>query len=130
MLDPPFRFPTPSPHTGNSSLLPLCPDPSEAQIGQINKSLTGPVVWAGQEAGIGSSVLPSPGLSIVMGAVLRRIPLAVLFGIFLYMGVTSLSGIQLSQRLLLIFMPAKHHPEQPYVTKVRPSCVELGTWLS
>ena len=53
-----------------------------------------------------------------MGAVLRRIPLAVLFGIFLYMGVTSLSGIQLSQRLLLILMPAKHHPEQPYVTKV------------
>lgn len=67
------------------------------------------------------------GLSIVMGAVLRRIPLAVLFGIFLYMGVTSLSGIQLSQRLLLIFMPAKHHPEQPYVTKVRPKCMELGT---
>ncbi|XP_062048707.1 anion exchange protein 3 isoform X3 [Lepus europaeus] len=59
------------------------------------------------------------GLSIVMGAVLRRIPLAVLFGIFLYMGVTSLSGIQLSQRLLLILMPAKHHPEQPYVTKDR-----------
>lgn len=56
-----------------------------------------------------------------MGAVLRRIPLAVLFGIFLYMGVTSLSGIQLSQRLLLILMPAKHHPEQPYVTKVRPA---------
>uniref|UniRef100_A0A8D1MAL8 Anion exchange protein n=1 Tax=Sus scrofa TaxID=9823 RepID=A0A8D1MAL8_PIG len=72
------------------------------------------------------------GLSIVMGAVLRRIPLAVLFGIFLYMGVTSLSGIQLSQRLLLILMPAKHHPEQPYVTKVKTwrmhlfTCIQLG----
>lgn len=63
-----------------------------------------------------------------MGAVLRRIPLAVLFGIFLYMGVTSLSGIQLSQRLLLILMPAKHHPEQPYVTKVGPGSVEVGRW--
>lgn len=61
-----------------------------------------------------------------MGAVLRRIPLAVLFGIFLYMGVTSLSGIQLSQRLLLILMPAKHHPEQPYVTKVEPGSVAVG----
>lgn len=61
-----------------------------------------------------------------MGAVLRQIPLAVLFGIFLYMGVTSLSGIQLSQRLLLIFMPAKHHPEQPYVTKVRPGGMQVG----
>ncbi|KAB0399292.1 hypothetical protein E2I00_003110, partial [Balaenoptera physalus] len=68
------------------------------------------------------------GLSIVMGAVLRRIPLAVLFGIFLYMGVTSLSGIQLSQRLLLILMPAKHHPEQPYVTKVGPGGTEVKTW--
>uniref|UniRef100_A0A8C9AQS7 Anion exchange protein n=1 Tax=Prolemur simus TaxID=1328070 RepID=A0A8C9AQS7_PROSS len=72
------------------------------------------------------------GLSIVMGAVLRRIPLAVLFGIFLYMGITSLSGIQLSQRLLLILMPAKHHPEQPYVTKVKTwrmhlfTCIQLG----
>lgn len=64
-----------------------------------------------------------------MGAVLRQIPLAVLFGIFLYMGVTSLSGIQLSQRLLLIFMPAKHHPEQPYVTKVRPGSMEVGSWV-
>lgn len=71
---------------------------------------------------------PPPGLSIVMGAVLRRIPLAVLFGIFLYMGVTSLSGIQLSQRLLLILMPAKHHPEQPYVTKVGLGSMEMGRW--
>lgn len=63
-----------------------------------------------------------------MGAVLRRIPLAVLFGIFLYMGVTSLSGIQLSQRLLLILMPAKHHPEQPYVTKVGPGSMAVGRW--
>ncbi|ELV10660.1 Anion exchange protein 2 [Tupaia chinensis] len=69
------------------------------------------------------------GLSIVMGAVLRRIPLAVLFGIFLYMGVTSLSGIQLSQRLLLILMPAKHHPEQPYVTKVKTWRMHLFTCI-
>ena len=64
-----------------------------------------------------------------MGAVLRQIPLAVLFGIFLYMGVTSLSGIQLSRRLLLILRPAKHHPEEPYVTKVWPGSVEVGRWV-
>ncbi|XP_007501706.1 anion exchange protein 3 isoform X8 [Monodelphis domestica] len=72
------------------------------------------------------------GLSIVMGPMLRRIPLAVLFGIFLYMGVTSLIGIQLSQRLLLLLMPAKHHPDEPYVTKVKTwrmhlfTCIQLG----
>ncbi|XP_019493888.1 PREDICTED: anion exchange protein 3 isoform X8 [Hipposideros armiger] len=100
--------------------------------GVLIASLVGLPILAGLCERSGRSVSPPPGLSIVMGAVLRRIPLAVLFGIFLYMGVTSLSGIQLSQRLLLIFMPAKHHPEQPYVTKVKTwrmhlfTCIQLG----
>ncbi|KAA8588386.1 hypothetical protein FQN60_001580 [Etheostoma spectabile] len=42
------------------------------------------------------------GMSIVMTNVLRLIPLAVLFGIFLYMGVTSLTGIQLYERITLM----------------------------
>ncbi|KAF3857594.1 hypothetical protein F7725_010795 [Dissostichus mawsoni] len=49
--------------------------------------------------------------------VLRQIPLAVLFGIFLYMGVMSLNGIQLTERLILLFMPPKYHPDQNYVRK-------------
>ncbi|CAM9339868.1 unnamed protein product [Lampetra fluviatilis] len=59
------------------------------------------------------------GLSVVLGEVLRRIPLAVLFGIFLYMGVTSVNGIQMYDRLLLAFMPAKHHPDSAYASKVK-----------
>ncbi|NXV77672.1 B3A2 protein, partial [Atlantisia rogersi] len=58
------------------------------------------------------------GLSIVIGALLQKIPLAVLFGIFLYMGVTSLNGIQFYERLQLLLMPPKHHPDVPYVKKV------------
>lgn len=58
------------------------------------------------------------GMSIVMTDVLRLIPLAVLFGIFLYMGVTSLTGIQLYERITLMVTPAKHHPDHIYVTKV------------
>lgn len=61
---------------------------------------------------------PSLGLSIVIGELLRQIPLAVLFGIFLYMGVTSLNGIQFYERLQLLLMPPKHHPDVPYVKKV------------
>lgn len=53
-----------------------------------------------------------------MTDVLRLIPLAVLFGIFLYMGVTSLTGIQLYERITLMVTPAKHHPDHIYVTKV------------
>ncbi|XP_004684149.2 PREDICTED: band 3 anion transport protein [Condylura cristata] len=59
------------------------------------------------------------GLSILMGPILSRIPLAVLFGIFLYMGVTSLSGIQLFDRILLLLKPPKHHPDVPYVKRVK-----------
>uniref|UniRef100_A0A8C3HDU2 Anion exchange protein n=1 Tax=Chrysemys picta bellii TaxID=8478 RepID=A0A8C3HDU2_CHRPI len=59
------------------------------------------------------------GLSIVIGDLLRHIPLAVLFGIFLYMGVTSLNGIQFYERLHLLLMPPKHHPDVTYVKKRR-----------
>lgn len=57
-------------------------------------------------------------MSIVMTDLLRIIPLAVLFGIFLYMGITSLTGIQLYERITLMVTPAKHHPDHIYVTKV------------
>ncbi|XP_031469674.1 anion exchange protein 2 isoform X2 [Phasianus colchicus] len=69
------------------------------------------------------------GLSIVIGELLRQIPLAVLFGIFLYMGVTSLNGIQFYERLQLLLMPPKHHPDVPYVKKVRTLRMHLFTGL-
>uniref|UniRef100_A0A8D2JIE4 Anion exchange protein n=1 Tax=Varanus komodoensis TaxID=61221 RepID=A0A8D2JIE4_VARKO len=69
------------------------------------------------------------GLSIVIGDLLRKIPLAVLFGIFLYMGVTSLNGIQFYERLHLLLMPPKHHPDVPYVKKVRTVRMHLFTLL-
>lgn len=68
---------------------------------------------------------PLSGLSIVIGDVLRQIPLAVLFGIFLYMGVMSLNGIQLTDRLILLLMPPKYHPDHNYVRKVRPPLGQL-----
>lgn len=67
-------------------------------------------------------VLPA-GVSILMGPILRHIPLAVLFGIFLYMGVTSLSGIQLFDRILLLLKPRKYYPDLPYAMRV---CSRLG----
>lgn len=72
-------------------------------------------------------LLPT-GLSILMGPILSHIPLAVLFGIFLYMGVTSLSGIQLFDRILLLFKPSKYHPDIPYAKRVQspPSCPGQG----
>uniref|UniRef100_A0A8C8LLE1 Anion exchange protein n=1 Tax=Oncorhynchus tshawytscha TaxID=74940 RepID=A0A8C8LLE1_ONCTS len=59
------------------------------------------------------------GLSIVIGDLLRQIPIAVLFGIFLYMGVMSLNGIQFTERLMLLLMPPKYHPDHTYVKTLR-----------
>ncbi|XP_040186468.1 band 3 anion transport protein isoform X2 [Rana temporaria] len=59
------------------------------------------------------------GLSILMEPVLSLIPLPVLFGIFLYMGVTSLNGIQLFDRIMLTLKPPKYHPKESYVTRVK-----------
>uniref|UniRef100_A0A8C6UBQ1 Anion exchange protein n=1 Tax=Neogobius melanostomus TaxID=47308 RepID=A0A8C6UBQ1_9GOBI len=67
------------------------------------------------------------GLSIVIGELLRKIPLAVLFGIFLYMGVMSLNGIQLTERMMLLLMPPKYHPDHTYVRKVRTLRMHLFT---
>lgn len=54
----------------------------------------------------------------MIGDLLRQIPIAVLFGIFLYMGVMSLNGIQFTERLMLLLMPPKYHPDHTYVRKV------------
>uniref|UniRef100_A0A1A8ILL6 Anion exchange protein n=1 Tax=Nothobranchius kuhntae TaxID=321403 RepID=A0A1A8ILL6_NOTKU len=69
------------------------------------------------------------GLSIVISDLLRQIPLAVLFGIFLYMGVMSLNGIQLTERMKLLLMPPKYHPDHTYVRKVRTWRMHLFTCI-
>ncbi|KAM8729254.1 solute carrier family 4 member 1b (Diego blood group) [Acanthopagrus schlegelii] len=67
------------------------------------------------------------GLSILIEPVLKTIPMAALFGIFLYMGVTSLSGIQLWDRMLLLLIPKKYHPDEPYATRVKTGRMHLFT---
>jgi len=41
-----------------------------------------------------------------------------MFGVLLYLGVCSLAGIQLIDRLIMMFMPPKYHPDVQYVRKV------------
>uniref|UniRef100_A0A671U792 Anion exchange protein n=1 Tax=Sparus aurata TaxID=8175 RepID=A0A671U792_SPAAU len=67
------------------------------------------------------------GLSILMEPILKMIPMSALFGIFLYMGVTSLSGIQLWDRMLLLLIPKKYHPDEPYATRVKTGRMHLFT---
>ena len=53
-----------------------------------------------------------------MQPILKEIPLAVLFGIFLYMGVMSLNGVELVERIHMLFMPAKNYPDFNFVNIV------------
>lgn len=69
------------------------------------------------------------GLSILMEPILKMIPMAALFGIFLYMGVTSLSGIQLWDRMLLLLIPKKYHPNEPYAQRVKMSRMHMFTGI-
>ncbi|KAL7734702.1 hypothetical protein ACLKA6_010995 [Drosophila palustris] len=69
------------------------------------------------------------GLSVLMSPLLRLIPMAVLFGVFLYMGIASMSGVQFFERVRLYFMPVKHYPPTNYVKRVRPWKLHLFTTI-
>ncbi|XP_047545004.1 electroneutral sodium bicarbonate exchanger 1 isoform X1 [Vanessa atalanta] len=58
------------------------------------------------------------GCSVVLTPVLRHIPMPVLFGVFLYMGVASLKGLQFFDRILIMFMPQKYQPDHMFLRQV------------
>jgi len=58
------------------------------------------------------------GLSVLMAPILKLVPFAVLFGVFLYMGVAGMNGVQFFDRLTLFVKPVKHHPNVSYVKRV------------
>ncbi|CAB1412723.1 unnamed protein product [Pleuronectes platessa] len=67
------------------------------------------------------------GLSVFMSPILKFIPMPVLYGVFLYMGVASLNGVQFMDRLKLLMMPAKHQPDLVYLRHVPLRKVHLFT---
>ncbi|XP_040568533.1 band 3 anion transport protein isoform X2 [Lepeophtheirus salmonis] len=68
------------------------------------------------------------GVSITFSPILKLVPYAVLFGVFLYMGVSSTSGIQFFDRLSLLILPIKHHPPVSYVRRVKTWKMHLYTF--
>ncbi|VDK84007.1 unnamed protein product, partial [Onchocerca ochengi] len=63
------------------------------------------------------------GVSLLMGLFAfggsyLRLPLASLFGVFLYLGVMNLTGLQFVQRIILFFIPEKYFPDTPYTESV------------
>ncbi|XP_037752619.2 electrogenic sodium bicarbonate cotransporter 1 isoform X9 [Chelonia mydas] len=69
------------------------------------------------------------GVSVFMAPILKFIPMPVLYGVFLYMGVASLNGVQFMDRLKLLLMPLKHQPDFIYLRHVPLRRVHLFTFL-
>uniref|UniRef100_A0A667ZX03 Anion exchange protein n=1 Tax=Myripristis murdjan TaxID=586833 RepID=A0A667ZX03_9TELE len=69
------------------------------------------------------------GLSVFMAPILKFIPMPVLYGVFLYMGVASLNGVQFMDRLQLFLMPAKHQPDLIYLRHVPQRRIHLFTFI-
>lgn len=67
------------------------------------------------------------GISVLMAPLLRRVPMSVLLGVFLYMGISSTNGVQLFDRVKLFFMPVKHHGTANYVRRVQTYKMHIFT---
>uniref|UniRef100_A0A3B4ZXM4 Anion exchange protein n=1 Tax=Stegastes partitus TaxID=144197 RepID=A0A3B4ZXM4_9TELE len=84
----------------------------------------------------GILVFALTGVSIFLAPILKFIPMPVLYGVFLYMGVASLSGIQTGgvlfkfwDRIKLYMMPSKHQPDYSYLRHVPLRRVHLFTLI-
>jgi len=67
------------------------------------------------------------GLSVKLAPVLKFIPMPVLYGVLMYMGVNTLNGMQFIDRLALMLMPGKHQPDYIYLRHVPLKKVHLFT---
>ncbi|CAM2118372.1 unnamed protein product [Caretta caretta] len=69
------------------------------------------------------------GVSVFLAPVLKYIPMPVLYGVFLYMGVAALNSIQFMDRIQLLLMPTKHQPDFMYLRHVPLRRVHLFTLI-
>ncbi|KAF8795352.1 electroneutral sodium bicarbonate exchanger 1-like isoform X2 [Argiope bruennichi] len=69
------------------------------------------------------------GLSVFFTSILQYIPMPILYGVFLFMGVKCLKGLQFYERILLMLMPEKYQPDYSYLRHVPIRNVLLYTLL-
>merc|ERR1711920_265318 len=70
------------------------------------------------------------GLSLLLAPWLKYLPKAVLYGVFLYMGVSSLNGNELFERLALwAIWDTNKYPQYPYLQRVSINRVHMFTGL-
>ena len=69
------------------------------------------------------------GFSLLFLPAIKKIPLPVLLGVFLFMGLSSLPGLQFWNRILLFLQQPSLYPETPYTKYVDKSRIHRYTLL-
>ncbi|XP_045168202.1 electrogenic sodium bicarbonate cotransporter 1-like isoform X6 [Mercenaria mercenaria] len=67
------------------------------------------------------------GAAVFITAVLKVIPMPVLYGVFFYMGFSAMRGMQLVDRLFLFVQPIKYQPDLTYLRHVQLYRVHIFT---
>ncbi|VDO11969.1 unnamed protein product [Rodentolepis nana] len=93
----------------------------------LRTSISGKLDWRKLRSLLASSVVSSSAKEEKKSVEKLRIPMAVLYGVFLLMGITSLNGLQIMERVGLFFTPAKYQPDYPYLRHVRLGRIHLFT---
>ena len=65
-----------------------------------------------------------------MPGVVKKITMPVLYGVFLYMGIASLSGNQFWERICLVFMQPSLYPEKEYTAPKTVSRKKLHAYTA
>lgn len=60
---------------------------------------------------------------------LKALPMSVLYGVFLYMGITALNGNQFWERILMLFMQPSKYPKRVYTDRVKRSDIHKWTYI-
>jgi mannitol/fructose-specific phosphotransferase system IIA component (Ntr-type) len=87
------------------------------------------IVYVRENRLTGLSIHLLVGLSLLLLPLLKVIPMAVLYGLFLYMGVVSMKGNQFFERLALWPMDPECYPATHYLRRVPLRTIHLFTLL-
>ena len=67
------------------------------------------------------------GCSILFSPYLVYIPINILYGVFVFMGINALRDLGIVERIFLLFTPVKHQPDLHYLRKVKLKGVHVYT---
>jgi len=82
-----------------------------------------------EQRGTGLCIFILIGVSVFLSKFLAYIPLNILYGVFVLMGINALFTVSITERLLLWITPVKHQPDTKYLRKVDLKMVHLFTFI-